>query len=150
MTAQAVIVDLDGTLAEFDHTKVAHWVLGPEKHWDPFFEYMKEANVIENVLHLVNILKQQGQKIVICSGRPESHKAHSLAWIEKHNIPCDGIYLRPEGADAMPDEAVKQALLAQIKEDGFAPWLVLDDRDAVVRSWRKLGMTCLQCAPGDF
>jgi hypothetical protein len=45
---------------------------------------------------------------------------------------------------------VKKALLEQIHVDGFSPWLVLDDRDAVVKGWRNLGLTCLQCAPGDF
>lgn len=150
MTPNAVIVDLDGTLAEFDHTQVAHWVLGAEKQWDPFFEHMKHAPVIEDVLRLVSILKQQGQHILICSGRPESHKQHSLEWIQKHQIPCDGIYLRPGNADALPDEEVKKALLEKIREDGFTPWLVLDDRDAVVKGWRNLGLTCLQCAPGDF
>ena len=150
MTKHAVIVDLDGTLAEFDHTQVAHLVLGAEKHWDPFFEYMKDAAVIENVLRLVTILKQQGQNILICSGRPESHKQHSVDWMEKHNIPFDGVYLRPDYADEVPDEEVKKVLLQKIHDDGFSPWLVLDDRDAVVAGWRNLGLTCLQCAPGDF
>lgn len=150
MNSNAVIVDLDGTLAEFDHAQVSHWVLGAEKHWGPFFEYMKDAPVIENVLRLVNILKQQGQCILICSGRPESHKQHSIDWMIKHNVPFDGVYLRPDHADSMPDEEVKKALLAKIHADGFQPWLVLDDRDAVVEGWRNLGMTCLQCAPGNF
>ncbi|MEO9274539.1 HAD family acid phosphatase [Marinomonas sp. 5E14-1] len=150
MTKSAVIVDLDGTLAEFDHIRVAHWVLGAEKHWDPFFEYMKDTPVIENVLRLVNILKAQGQSILICSGRPESHKQHSVEWMQKNSVPFDGVYLRPNGADEVPDQDVKKALLQKIHEDGFAPWLVLDDRDAVVAGWRDLGLTCLQCAPGDF
>jgi phosphoglycolate phosphatase-like HAD superfamily hydrolase len=150
MNKNAVIVDLDGTLAEFDHTEVGHWVLGAEKHWDPFFEHMKHAPVIKDIQCLVDILKQQGQHILICSGRPESHKQHSVTWLEKHNIPFDGIYLRPDGADAMPDEEVKKNLLEKIHSDGFLPWLVLDDRDAVVNGWRDLGLTCLQCAPGDF
>lgn len=150
MMPNAVIVDLDGTLAEFDHTQVAHWVLGEVKHWTPFFDYMKDAPVVENILRLVNILKQQGQHILICSGRPESHKQHSIEWMEKHKIPFDAVYLRPDNADSMPDEDVKKALLEKIREDGFEPWLVLDDRDAVVKGWRDLGLTCLQCAPGDF
>ncbi|MEP0071608.1 MAG: HAD family acid phosphatase [Marinomonas sp.] len=150
MTKHAVIVDLDGTLAEFDHTQVAHWVLGAEKHWDPFFEHMKNAPVIENILRLVTILKQQGQSILICSGRPESHRQHSIDWMQQYNVPFDGVYLRPENADEMPDEEVKKELLQKIHDDGFLPWLVLDDRDAVVAGWRNLGLTCLQCAPGNF
>ncbi len=146
----AVIVDLDGTLAQFNPDEVHEWVLGADKQWDPFFEYMSTAPVIENVLRLVNILKAQGQKILICSGRPESHKQHSVEWMERNNVPFDGVYLRPLEADHVPDEVVKKNLLEQIYADGFHPWLVLDDRDAVVENWRALGLTCLQCAPGDF
>ncbi|WCN12962.1 polynucleotide kinase [Marinomonas mediterranea] len=150
MKKSAVIVDMDGTLAEFDPEYVKEWVLGREKQWGPFFEHMKNAPVIENILKLVLILKQQGEHILICSGRPESHKKESIDWMNKHGVPFDGVYLRPMDADNKPDEDVKKALLDKIHADGFEPWLVLDDRDAVVAQWRALGLTCLQCAPGDF
>ena len=146
----AVIVDVDGTLAEFHPHQVSDWVLGSQKQWEPFFAHMAEAPVIEAIAKLVNILKAQGQQIVICSGRPDSHREHTQRWLERHTIPFDAMYLRPEGDDHVDDEAVKEALLARMRNDGFAPWLVLDDRDAVVAQWRALGLTCLQCAPGDF
>ena len=38
-----VIVDIDGTLAEFDAEFVKPWVLGSEKQWLPFFEHMADA-----------------------------------------------------------------------------------------------------------
>lgn len=146
----AVIVDVDGTLAEFHPHQVNNWVLGSQKQWEPFFAHMAEAPVIEAVAKLVNILKAQGQQIVICSGRPDSHREHTQRWLERHAIPFDAMYLRPKGDDHVDDEEVKAALLNQMRDDGFAPWLVLDDRDAVVAQWRALGLTCLQCAPGDF
>ncbi|WP_271910639.1 HAD family acid phosphatase [Vreelandella alkaliphila] len=146
----AVIVDVDGTLAEFHPPDVHEWVLGPAKQWDPFFAHMAEAPVIDAVAKLVKILKAQGQQIVICSGRPDSHREHTQRWLERHTIPFDAMYLRPQGDDHVDDEEVKAALLNQMRSDGFAPWLVLDDRDAVVAQWRALGLTCLQCAPGDF
>ncbi|MGQ7261911.1 phosphatase domain-containing protein [Vreelandella sp. V005] len=146
----AVIVDVDGTLAEFHPHQVSDWVLGSQKQWEPFFAHMAEAPVIEAVAKLVKILKAQGQQIIICSGRPDSHRVHTQRWLERHTIPFDAMYLRPEGDDHVDDEAVKEALLARMRNDGFAPWLVLDDRDAVVAQWRALGLTCLQCAPGDF
>ena len=146
----AVIVDVDGTLAEFHPTKVHKWVLGPAKQWDPFFAFMAEAPVIEPVARLVKLLKAQGQKIIICSGRPDTHREHTHEWLTRNAIPFDAMYLRPDGHDHVDDEAVKEALLSTMREDGFEPWLVLDDRDAVVAQWRALGLTCLQCAPGDF
>ncbi|GGC05714.1 hypothetical protein GCM10011352_34870 [Marinobacterium zhoushanense] len=148
--ADTVIVDVDGTLAQFEPSEVHQWVLKKEKDWEPFFAHMSEAPVVEPIRALVRILKAQQQRIVICSGRPDSHRHHTLAWLDRHEIPYDGVYLRAQGDDAVDDEAVKQDLLAQIRADGFQPWLVIDDRDAVVARWRELGLTCLQCAPGSF
>ncbi|KDE39880.1 Polynucleotide kinase [Nitrincola lacisaponensis] len=150
MLKDSVIVDVDGTLAEFDPQAVHHWVLGEEKHWDPFFAHMASAQPIESICRLVKLLKQQGQQIVICSGRPDSHRQHTLDWLTRFEIPFDAVFLREQGDDQLKDEVVKSRLLQQIRDSGFNPWLVLDDRDSVVHQWRALGLTCLQCAPGDF
>ncbi len=148
--ADTVIVDVDGTLAEFDPASVAQWVLGDTKQWAPFFEHMAGAPVIDAVRRLVRMLKAQGQTIVICSGRPASHSGDTEAWLIRNEVPFDALYLRAEGDDEVSDEDVKARLLAQMRADGFEPWLVLDDRSAVVARWREMGLTCLQCAPGDF
>lgn len=150
LTEQCVIVDIDGTLAEFDAEAVREWVLGPEKQWQPFFAHMAEALPSVAISRLVGLLSAQQQKIVICSGRPASFQRHTQEWLERHCIPFDALYLRPDGEDTLPDEVVKKTLLQQIKVDGYAPWLVIDDRQAVVDFWRAEGLTCLQCAPGDF
>ncbi len=147
---ECVIVDVDGTLAEFDSIAVKDWVLGPEKDWIPFFEFMADAKPIAEVKRLVDILKASGQSILICSGRPHQYVEYTQAWLQKWDIPYDGLYLRPIGDDRVADEEVKEKLLVKMREDGFNPWLVLDDRSAVVDFWRKAGLCCLQCAPGDF
>lgn len=147
---QCVIVDIDGTLAEFDSAYVKDWVLGPEKHWQPFFEFMAEAAPIPAIKQLVTLLKAQQQAIVLCSGRPDSHRHYTQAWLAQHDIPYDALYLRPDEQDSLPDEEVKQGALIQIRNDGYHPWLVIDDRQAVVDFWRQAGLTCLQCAPGNF
>lgn len=150
MTIPAVIVDVDGTLAHFEPEQVRAWVLGVQKHWRPFFEHMADAPVIEPVANLVRLLKAQNQAILICSGRPEGYRHATLDWLDRNRIPYHQAYLRPEGQDHVADETVKEKLLQQMRTDGYVPWLVLDDRDAVVQQWRNLGLTCLQCASGDF
>ncbi len=150
MSHSAVIVDVDGTLARFDPHAEGRWVIGREKAWDAFFDFMKTAPAVEPVVRLVRLLKAQGETILICTGRPESHRSATETWLHAQEIPFDACYLRPLGADAVPDEDVKAQLYARIRADGHAPWLVLDDRDAVVAEWRALGLTCLQCAPGAY
>ncbi|MEJ2763714.1 HAD family acid phosphatase [Photobacterium sp. MCCC 1A19761] len=150
MTKSCIVVDVDGTLAEFNPEIVKPWVLGETKDWDLFFNHMQDALPVVNIVKLVNHLAQNGEAVLICSGRPDSHRQHTLDWLDKHCIPYDDVYLRPAGKDAESDARVKQELLAKIQKDGYSPWLVLDDRNLVVDFWREAGLTCLQVAPGDF
>lgn len=144
------VFDIDGTLAVFDAERLGHLVHGTEKHWDAFHEEMARTDVIEPVARILRSLKQGGEQIVLCSGRPAGWVAHTVAWLEANGLPFDGIYLRPDGCDDVSDPEVKRGLLAQMRADGFAPWVVFDDRSSVVEFWRSQGLVCLQCAPGDF
>lgn len=145
-----VVFDVDGTLAEFDAAKLGHLVHGVEKQWDAFHMAMADAPPIAPIAKLMRRLKQSGETIVICSGRPDGWAEHTIAWLHKHDLPFDGVYLRAKDQDAASDPEVKLQALAQMQADGLAPWLVIDDRSSVVDAWRAEGLACLQCAPGDF
>ncbi|MQQ09303.1 polynucleotide kinase [Epibacterium sp. SM1979] len=144
------IFDIDGTLAEFDADKLGHLVHGVDKHWDAFHDAMAETAVIEPVARVMRHLHAAGEKIVLCSGRPRGWQAQTEAWLIKNNLPFDAVYLRHDGTDAMSDPDVKHALLEEMRGDGYAPWIVFDDRSSVVAFWRAQGLICLQCAAGDF
>ncbi|WP_417240236.1 HAD family acid phosphatase [Celeribacter halophilus] len=145
-----VVFDVDGTLAEFDPGRLGHLVHGVEKQWDAFHDAMVDAPLIAPVAKLMRRLKDSGETIVICSGRPRGWAEHTIAWLRKHDLPFDGIYLRAEDQDEASDPDVKRRALAEMKADGLIPWLVIDDRSSVVEAWRAEGLVCLQCAPGDF
>ena len=57
--------------------------------------------------------------------------------------------MRPTGDDRR-DEAIKRKIYDREIAPRFDVLCVLDDRDQVVRTWRALGLVCLQVAPGDF
>lgn len=145
-----VVFDVDGTLATFDADRLGHLVHGVEKHWDAFHHAMADAAPIAPVARLMRRLKDSGETVVICSGRPRGWAEHTVAWLQKHDLPFDGIYLRAEDQDGASDPEVKRRALAEMKADGLVPWLVIDDRSSVVAAWRAEGLVCLQCAPGDF
>ncbi|ATG49121.1 HAD family acid phosphatase [Celeribacter ethanolicus] len=145
-----VVFDVDGTLAEFDADRLGHLVHGVEKHWDAFHHAMADAPPIAPIARLLRRLKESGETIVICSGRPSGWAEHTMAWLQKHDLPFDGLYLRAADQDAASDPDVKRRALAEMKADGLAPWLIIDDRSSVVEAWRAEGLVCLQCAPGEF
>lgn len=145
-----VLFDVDGTLAQLDLDLADRTVHRPDKDWHGFFAEADASPVIAPVRRLARILRAGGQRVVVCTGRPESFRARTRAWLERHDIPFEALYLRPETQDRWPDEEVKEALLETLLSDGFRPWLVVDDRDSVVAFWRGRNLCCLQATPGDF
>ncbi len=146
----SVIFDVDGTLAEFDAARLGHLVHGSEKRWGPFFEAMADAPPVAPVRRLAQLLAASGLTILICSGRPRAWEGATRDWLVGNEVPHHAVYLRPDNGHAWSDATVKRYLLDAILADGHRPWLVVDDRSSVVAFWRSAGLTCLQCAEGDF
>lgn len=141
-----MVFDIDGTLAEFDADRLGHLVHGVEKYWDDFHLAMADAVMIAPIAKLMRRLKESGETILICSGRPKGWAEHTIAWLRKHDLPFDGIYLRTEDQDDATDPVVKRRALKEMQADGFEPWLVIDDRTSVVEAWRGEGLVPAICA----
>lgn len=137
----AIIVDLDGTLAIHNGRRP--------------YEYHKCDTDLPNapVVALVRAMDCRVDEIIFLSGREDSCYDLTRAWICKHVSPLhvdSPLFMRATG-DYRKDALVKR----EIYEEQIAPeydvLFVLDDRDQVVNMWReKLGLTCLQVAPGNF
>lgn len=134
---KAIIVDLDGTLA--DNT-----------HRSPFdYGRVSGDTLIDVVADHVRLQAAQGTDIVVVSGRDDSCHADSLAWLNKHGIFPAALFMRATG-DNRQDALVKTEIYNQNIAPNWDVLFVLDDRNQVVRAWRDLGLTCFQVADGDF
>lgn len=143
-----VIFDMDGTLADVSHRRP--FITGPgKKNWAAWNERMGDDPPNLPIASMARVLAAAGTRIVICTGRHEEYRRLTETWLLLHEIPAERIYMRPS-KDSRADHVVKLELLAQMRADGFDPQLVVDDRSSVVAMWREAGLTCLQCAPGDF
>ena len=88
-------------------------------------------------------------RIVLCSGRDSGLRDATEAWLTKHSIFYNALYMRASG-DNRKDSIVKVELLQDIQRDYGWPWLGVDDRQQVVDAIRAQGIRVLQVAPGDF
>jgi hypothetical protein len=164
-----VIFDLDGTLADIDIRRDKSLKPNGKLDWEIFAapnSIMDWDTPNEPVIKMAQMFAKEGFKIVIFSGRNDRGFVATNHWLTKHNVPFDLLVLRPDKFKAnswpiadgnpatdemrfMPDEILKKKMLDTFVDidDVF---LVVDDRDKVVKMWRDLGLNTFQVAPGDF
>lgn len=141
----AIIVDIDGTLAHntggrspYDYTRVG------EDTPDDF------------IIRLVNIFYDNNlAEVFVVSGRDDTCFSDTYAWLKGNHVRFDTLLMRPADAkddrgNKLPDYIVKYNLFNEHIRGKYNVRYVLDDRQQVVDMWRKLGLKCLQVAPGDF
>jgi hypothetical protein len=145
-----IIFDVDGTLANCEHRQ--HFVRSKPRNWKAFNSTIGDDSVHWDIVWLARLFYSVGCRILICTARTDDLREATKNWLDK-KAGLEGIYekiyMRGE-KDYRDDSIVKRELLDEIRNDGYDPVMVLDDRDRVVKIWREAGLRCLQVAPGDF
>ncbi|QBI98750.1 polynucleotide kinase [Mycobacterium phage Bobby] len=141
---EIVLVDIDGTLSHmtgrspYDYSRVG------------------EDVVDEQVRDLVNLVwHEEPCGVFLMSGRPDTCRDETTKWLTKNSICWDELYMRPadakdERGNSLPDYQVKYHLFNEHIRGKYNVRFILDDRQQVVDMWRRLGLKCLQVAPGNF
>ena len=140
---EAIICDIDGTLAHmngrspYDYTKVS-------------------TDTIDEVVRgLVDNEAAKGTKILIVSGRDDTCRPDTEAWLKEHGVTYDTLLMRDstrvrEDGGKVSDVIIKREIFDKYIRDKYNVLYVLDDRNQVVNQWRAMGLKCLQVAEGDF
>jgi len=164
-----VIFDLDGTLAIIDKRREKSLKPNGKMDWDKFFDPLNVLRLDtsnEPVIKMAQMFHKDGFKVVIFSGRNDRSFHMTKLWLEQRDVPFDLLVMRPDKFQAdswpiadgnpatkemrfMPDEILKKKMLDTFVDidDVF---LVVDDRNKVVKMWRDLGLNVFQVANGDF
>lgn len=127
----AIIVDLDGTLANFGDK-------------NPYVRDFENDLVNKQVLHLVRSVKSSEEleywkRVIILSGRSAQFEKVTIDWLQKNYVPYDLLVMRQVN-DGRPDYIVKKWMYDTYVKDKFNIDFVIDDRPQVVRLWRSLGL----------
>lgn len=145
------IFDLDGTLSNADHRQ--HLVQRDKPDWNEFFRQAKNDPPKQDIIDLCNTLKKSGVTVVILTGRSSLVRDTTEEWLKKHKVLYDSLAMRPI-LDRKSDVELKKSyiynILSWFNADIDQILFAVEDRKCVVDMWRSLGITCLQCAQGDF
>lgn len=125
----AIIVDLDGTLAEFNGR-------GPYE-----FERCEDDHLVQQVYDMVMMYKKMANvTVIIMSGRDEWSRGATTNWLDKHNVPFDHLFMRADD-DKRSDDLVKIDLFNNNVRGKYNVRFAIDDRFRVIRGcWNKLGI----------
>ncbi len=133
----ALLVDIDGTVA----------VLGARSPYD--WSRVGEDTPNQPVIDAVRAMHAAGNAILFCTGRDESSRGETEAWLDLFvGVPYEGLFMRP-GGDSRRDSVVKREIFERRIRDRWRIAGVFEDRQHVVRMWRSLGLTVFQVAEGD-
>ena len=134
---EAIIVDLDGTLAHHNGR-------------DPYAWELSAQDTVDEVVKGICEQYEDSVDILVCSGRPEAGREIYDQWLSYvADVQVTSMFLRKDD-DFRADYIIKK----EMYDTDIAPYwdvkFVLDDRNSVVDMWRDIGLKCLQVAPGDF
>ena len=152
MNKNTVIFDLDGTLANIDVRRKLATKPNDKLDWDVFFDPSNIKLDVPNepVVKMAQLFAEDGFNIVIFSGRSDRTKYSTRSWLSQNKVPFNKLVMRPHKTkNFVPDDILKKDMLDKYVDidDVF---LVVDDRDKVVKMWRSLGLPVFQVAYGDF
>ena len=146
MKKSAIIIDLDGTLADISHRR--HHVEDGNKNWKAFYNGITRDDI--NVwCHAIIDRFSDDNEVLLVTGRPEPYRDITRAWLDRYHISYSGLFMRPD-KDYRKDFVIKQEIYDNYIKDSFDILFAIDDRQQVVDMWRRNDITCLQCAEGDL
>lgn len=138
----AIIVDIDGTLADTRHR--LHHLAKTPKDWKGFYSEMVKDTANDYVIEVVNALSVK-YLVVAMTGRPEDYRDQTTAWLNKHNVLFTQLMMR-NAKDFRADTIIKKEMLDTLLQQGgdFTPVLSIEDRPEVVKMWRDNKIPCFQ------
>ncbi len=133
----AVIYDLDGCLC--DTSSIQHHLEGEERNFHAFHAAAADCPPHADVADAARADHADGRAVVVVTSREFIWRDQAIIWLEQHDIPYDGLYLRIVG-DYRKDLVVKGEIWDHLVEDGFRPIAAWDDQHEVLDLWAQKGV----------
>lgn len=142
--AKAIVVDIDGTLAN-DHWR-RHLYTQPGRDWDAINAMSAQDTPNPWCQALVETFSDRGYHIIFLTARNETARAVTEAWLNANVVTTYQLFMRP-AKDFRPDYIIKEGIYFSEIEPNFDVEFTVEDKQTVVDMWRRNGVVCLQCEP---
>ena len=128
----AIIVDLDGTLAILNSRGPFEW------------ENVGNDNLNQPIAELMAMSQKYSYKTIILSGRDEGASEKTIKWLNQNDIIYDKLYLRPSN-NQMSNADYKRMIFINEIQAKYNVLFILEDLPEVVKMWRdEFSLTVLQ------
>lgn len=130
----ALLCDIDGTLALFDRKTVSAYSR----------DFTKDTvnRAVRMVLHHSNTT------IFLLTGRQEKDKEQTELWLNTHDIPYYHLYMR-QTDDQRSDYIIKKEMYHEHIRGKYNILMAIDDRLQVCRLWHELGLPLFRVGDPD-
>lgn len=136
-----ILCDIDGVIAD-PCEYVKKYLLSTPPNWTEYFMYTGAFPIIPGVVELVRGMLRDGHLVVFHTGRPESNReatrAYMLRYLPELQELVGRLRMRPDG-NRSPSAQLKLANCRM-----YGPALVIEDEPAAVQLLSKAGYTVLQ------
>ena len=149
-----IIFDIDGTLIDISHR--LHLIKKTPPDWEEF-RNPAQKRWDEPRLPIIKVaiaLHKAGHQVILCSGRRESERKDTLESLSRficYNLigpSWKPLLCMRRDKDYRPDTEVKADMLETLRNQGFNPVMVFDDRPSVIRMWKEHGLTVADVGNG--
>lgn len=146
MKTQAIIVDLDGTLANSQHVG-QYTDAGGKVNWEAWMRSNQFASVNEWCRSIVQAHVALGTKVIFLTARTGDSHGWEITdgWLKTNGFSGYELYMRKEG-DFRPDTTIKSEVWSMDIAPYYDVLFAIDDKKQVIDMWRNFGVPALHCA----
>lgn len=134
----AIIVDVDGTIAEMNGRGPFDW------------HRVGEDKPRQEIIDMVNAMNYyHGHVMIVVSGRSDECRQETLDWMDQHDVNYAYLHMRKAG-DYRKDSEVKEEIFWEHIADNYNVVAVVDDRPMMLRRWYDLKMPNVICVGNPY
>lgn len=140
---KVIVYDLDGTICKIPDEYFIYINVTP-KNWSAFHCHIPYDTPYPQTKFLFELIGDHTNCIqILATARVEKYRADTENWMKKEGLTAyEKLYMR-DNFDWRPDYEAKQDMLKQIEKEYGKPFLVFDDRNAVLNMYQNNGIFTL-------